>query len=75
MDLWISDVNQYVQDEHEETYSFNVRISAQELIVDCLALFYPFETVNALINATNRHFQDGINARTAGDPNWYINDY
>jgi len=71
MDLWISDVNQYVQDEHEETYSFNVRISAQELIVDCLALFYPFETVNALISATNRHFQDGINARSAGNPNWW----
>jgi len=71
MDLWISDVNQYVQDEHEETYSFNVRISAQELIVDCLTIFYPFETVNALINATNRHFQNGINARNSGDPNWW----
>ncbi|ORX76197.1 ARM repeat-containing protein [Anaeromyces robustus] len=71
MDLWISDINQYVQDEHEETYSFNVRISAQELIVDCLALFYPYETINALINATNRHFQEGINARNSGDPNWW----
>jgi len=71
MDLWISDVNQYVQDEHEETYSFNVRISAQELIVDCLALFYPYESVTALISATNRHFQNGINARSSGDPNWW----
>ncbi|ORX50392.1 ARM repeat-containing protein [Piromyces finnis] len=71
MDLWISDVNQYVQDEHEDTYSFNVRISTQELIVDCLSLFYPYETVNALINATNRHFQEGINSRNAGNPNWW----
>ena len=34
-ELWSNDPNQFVEDEDEETFSYSVRISAQEIILVC----------------------------------------
>jgi hypothetical protein len=63
-------VNQYVMDEDEETYSFNVRIAASELMVQFSDNFGT-TLLNGVIAAAHALLGEANSLRNSGDANWW----
>ncbi|KAI9028536.1 armadillo-type protein [Hyaloraphidium curvatum] len=69
-EAWGSDVNQYVLDEDDETYSFNVRIAASELLAN-LGEAFGVDLLNGLIAGTHALMGDANDLRSRADPTWW----
>ncbi|ORX95566.1 ARM repeat-containing protein [Basidiobolus meristosporus CBS 931.73] len=69
-ELWKEDANQFVADEEEDTFSYNVRIAAKDLLIS-LTERYPLETITSLGEAAQRHIDESSSARSANNPNWW----
>ncbi|XP_064488644.1 importin-9-like [Ornithodoros turicata] len=67
---WTSSPDRFVEDEDDDTFSYSVRISAQDLL---LSLFqeYEDESARGLSAAVTKHLQESSTARTNGDPYWW----
>jgi len=69
IELWSHDPNQFVEDEDEETLSFSVRISAQEIILTLAERFN--SATQKLCNAVARLKQKGEELKQQGDTHWW----
>ncbi|KAF9426444.1 hypothetical protein BGZ94_006510 [Podila epigama] len=67
---WVNDPNQFIADEEDDSYSFNVRIAAEDLL---LSLMDNFEapTLNALNLSVKQEVANSLNERAAGNVNWW----
>ncbi|CAI9717889.1 importin-9-like isoform X1 [Octopus vulgaris] len=68
--LWSGDPDQFVEDEDDDTFSYSVRISAQDLLLS-LAAEFPNESAPALCQAFTQHIQQAELDKNAGNPNWW----
>ncbi|XP_064160187.1 importin-9 [Anguilla rostrata] len=62
---WAADPQRFVEDEDDDTFSYSVRISAQDLLLALVTEFQD-ESVAALVVATVRHLQEAEQARNGG---------
>ncbi|XP_063952084.1 importin-9-like [Lytechinus pictus] len=67
---WTADPNQFVEDEDDDTFSYSVRISAQDLLLS-LGSEFPQETSHGLMAALDRHLQEAQHAKTQGHNHWW----
>ena len=67
---WIQNPDQFVEDEDEESFSFSVRISAQDLFLACCRDFKK-ESALALMKAIHRHLQEAQVKKNKGDVHWW----
>uniref|UniRef100_A0A4D5RS71 Putative importin 9 n=1 Tax=Ixodes scapularis TaxID=6945 RepID=A0A4D5RS71_IXOSC len=67
---WSSSPDRFVEDEDDDTFSYSVRISAQDLL---MSLFqeYEEESIRGLSAAVTKHLQESAAARSSGDPHWW----
>ncbi|XP_023646011.1 importin-9 isoform X2 [Capsella rubella] len=65
---WSMDVNQFVADEDEGSYS--CRISGILLLEEVINTFGS-EGINAVVDATGKRFQESQNEKAAGSPAWW----
>ncbi|KAG9295192.1 hypothetical protein G9A89_006173 [Geosiphon pyriformis] len=70
VETWLTDANQFVADDDDETYNFNVRVTAEDLLEVLLDKFSE-QAFQALAEATNKHFEESNHARAIGDPTWW----
>nr|XP_002127531.1 importin-9 [Ciona intestinalis] len=68
--IWMQNPDQFVEDEEEETFSFSVRISAQDLFLACCRDFKK-ESSLALVSAIQRHLNESQTKQRNGDENWW----
>ncbi|CAL1541790.1 unnamed protein product [Lymnaea stagnalis] len=68
--LWSNNPDQFVEDEDDDSFSYSVRISAQDLL---LSLGTEFQNVSpeALCQAITKHLQESENAKNSGNQNWW----
>ena len=67
---WSQNPEQFVQDEDEESFSYSVRISAQELI-ESIASDFKTETANAVCKTISRHMEYAQKLRASNNGNWW----
>ncbi|XP_035243530.1 importin-9 [Anguilla anguilla] len=67
---WAADPQTFVEDEDDDTFSYSVRISAQDLLLALVTEFQD-ESVAALVVATVRHLQEAEQARNGGREHWW----
>jgi len=67
---WTCNPEQFVQDEDEESYSYSVRISGQNLIEE-IASEFKKETANAVLKAIERHMELAHKLKENGSANWW----
>lgn len=65
---WLTDINQFVQDEEEESYSYSVRIAADDMLTT-LSDLYTEEMVSSVLAAVQRHLEESnaFKAQTLGN--------
>ncbi|PSN50935.1 hypothetical protein C0J52_08156 [Blattella germanica] len=68
--LWTSNPNQFVEDEDEDTFTYSVRISAQDLLM-LLCLEFEEDSCSALCQAVTKHVQESETQRNACNANWW----
>lgn len=68
--VWTSNPNQFVEDEDDDTFSFSVRIAAQDVLL-AVAADFKNESAVSLTNALNRHLQEANEKKSKGDVNWW----
>ncbi|XP_046853587.1 importin-9-like [Xenia sp. Carnegie-2017] len=68
--IWMSDPNRFVEDEDDDTFSFSVRISAQNLLLT-LASEMKDETAACLVQALSKHLHESRTAKSNGDQFWW----
>ncbi|XP_066283922.1 importin-9-like isoform X1 [Branchiostoma lanceolatum] len=68
--VWTENPDQFVEDEDDDTFSYSVRISAQDLL---LAVSSEFQTESAagITAAVTQHLQEAEQAKNAGSPHWW----
>ncbi|KAG0261216.1 hypothetical protein BG011_001257 [Mortierella polycephala] len=69
-DTWISDPNQFIADEEDDSYSFNVRIAAEDLLLTLLDNFED-QTLNALNLSVKQEASNSLNEKAKGNANWW----
>ncbi|KAF9571457.1 hypothetical protein EC968_000488 [Mortierella alpina] len=69
-DTWISDPNQFIADEEDESYSFNVRIASEDLL-ETLAENFETETLNALNLSVTQEASSSLGEKSKGNINWW----
>ncbi|XP_071784308.1 importin-9-like [Asterias amurensis] len=68
---WTENPNQFVVDEDDDSYSYNVRISAQDLLLS-LAGEFPQESAVGIVQAAMKHLHDADqNIDTPAGANWW----
>ncbi|XP_076807350.1 importin-9-like [Clavelina lepadiformis] len=67
---WIESPDQFVEDEDEESFSFSVRISAQDLFLSCCREFKKESSI-AIMSAVHRHLQESEEKKIKGDVYWW----
>ena len=67
---WIQNPDQFVEDEDEDSFSFSVRISAQDLFLACCKDFKK-ESALALMKSMHRHLQEAQVKNSKGDVHWW----
>ncbi|TWW61877.1 Importin-9 [Takifugu flavidus] len=67
---WTANPQQFVEDEDDDTFSYSVRISAQDLLLAVAAEFQN-ESAAALAAAATRHLQEAEQAKNSGDEHWW----
>ncbi|XP_004547726.1 importin-9 [Maylandia zebra] len=68
--VWTANPQQFVEDEDDDTFSYSVRISAQDLLLAVAAEFQN-ESAAALAAAATRHFQEAEQAKNGGNEHWW----
>ncbi|KAG5275289.1 hypothetical protein AALO_G00145750 [Alosa alosa] len=68
--VWTANPQQFVEDEDDDTFSYSVRISAQDLLLAVAAEFQN-ESAAALAAAATRHLQEAEQARSSGNEHWW----
>uniref|UniRef100_A0A7N8YLC0 Importin 9 n=1 Tax=Mastacembelus armatus TaxID=205130 RepID=A0A7N8YLC0_9TELE len=68
--VWTANPQQFVEDEDDDTFSYSVRISAQDLLLAVAAEFQN-ESAAALAAAATRHLQEAEQARNSGNEHWW----
>uniref|UniRef100_A0AAR2LE53 Importin N-terminal domain-containing protein n=1 Tax=Pygocentrus nattereri TaxID=42514 RepID=A0AAR2LE53_PYGNA len=68
--VWTANPQQFVEDEDDDTFSYSVRISAQDLLLVVAAEFQN-ESAAALAAAATRHLQEAEQAKNAGSEHWW----
>ncbi|KAG0243915.1 armadillo-type protein [Mortierella sp. GBAus27b] len=69
-ETWISDPNQFIADEEDDSYSFNVRIAAEDLLTTLMENFEA-ETLNALNLSVKQEVSSSISQKASGNVNWW----
>ncbi|KAI1321026.1 hypothetical protein EDD11_008607 [Mortierella claussenii] len=67
---WISDPNQFIADEEDDSYSYNVRIAAEDLLMT-LADNFESETLNALNLSVKQEASASVIEKGNGNTNWW----
>ncbi|XP_064632245.1 importin-9-like [Lineus longissimus] len=67
---WTQNPDQFVEDEDDDTFSYSVRISAQDLLLS-LAHEFPTLSAKALCNAISTHIEQAEVAKNSGNKNWW----
>jgi len=70
VEMWLTDANQFVADEEDDTYTYNVRVAAVDLLT-ALELRFPKEFFPALGHAVQRHLGESNASRAAGNSDWW----
>lgn len=68
--VWTANPQQFVEDEDDDTFSYSVRISAQDLLLAVAAEFQN-ESAVALAAAATRHLQEAEQAKNCGNEHWW----
>ncbi|XP_076468794.1 importin-9-like [Babylonia areolata] len=68
--LWSNNPDQFVEDEDEDSFSYSVRISAQDLLLALCSEFQK-ECAPAVCQSITRHLQESSAAKTAGNEFWW----
>ncbi|KTG33294.1 hypothetical protein cypCar_00011406, partial [Cyprinus carpio] len=68
--VWTANPQQFVEDEDDDTFSYSVRISAQDLLLAVAAEFQN-ESATALAAAATRHLQEAEQAKNTGSEHWW----
>ena len=78
MQTWLSDPNQFVEEEDEESYTYSVRTSALDIILALAKEFEDMETKEenqnfqlAFIDAIKKHLEETNQAKQSGNSNWW----
>uniref|UniRef100_A0A1A7YD99 Importin 9 n=1 Tax=Iconisemion striatum TaxID=60296 RepID=A0A1A7YD99_9TELE len=68
--VWTANPQQFVEDEDDDTFSYSVRISAQDLLLAVAAEFQN-ESAAALAAAATRHLQEAEQAKNGSNEHWW----
>ncbi|KAK6177118.1 hypothetical protein SNE40_015285 [Patella caerulea] len=68
--LWSNSPDQFVEDEDDDSFSYSVRISAQDLLLSISSEF-PTSSAPALCEAISRHLHEAEIGKNAGNHNWW----
>lgn len=68
--VWTANPQQFVEDEDDDTFSYTVRISAQDLLLAVAAEFQN-ESAAALAAAATRHLQEAEQSKNSGNEHWW----
>ncbi|XP_034021991.1 importin-9 [Thalassophryne amazonica] len=68
--VWTANPQQFVEDEDDDTFSYSVRISAQDLLLAVAAEFQN-ESAAALAAAATRHLQEAEQAKNSHNDHWW----
>ncbi|KAK7102594.1 importin-9-like [Littorina saxatilis] len=68
--LWSNNPDQFVEDEDEDSFSYSVRISAQDLLLALCSEFQK-ECAPAVCQSVTRHLQESAAAKIAGNEHWW----
>uniref|UniRef100_A0AAQ5YJR4 Importin N-terminal domain-containing protein n=1 Tax=Amphiprion ocellaris TaxID=80972 RepID=A0AAQ5YJR4_AMPOC len=68
--VWTANPQQFVEDEDDDTFSYSVRISAQDLLLAVAAEFQN-ESAAALAAAATRHLQEAEQSKNSGNEHWW----
>ncbi|CAM4665808.1 unnamed protein product, partial [Lepidochelys olivacea] len=63
--VWTANPQQFVEDEDDDTFSYTVRIAAQDLLL-AVAADFQNESATALAAAATRHLQEAEQAKNSG---------
>ncbi|EGF83226.1 hypothetical protein BATDEDRAFT_84771 [Batrachochytrium dendrobatidis JAM81] len=69
---WIKDMNQYIQDDGDDSLIFNVRTAVEEILTTLLDTYH-VDTLNALCHCTTEMFQLSGQLRDQGVLLWWKN--
>ncbi|CAH1784945.1 unnamed protein product [Owenia fusiformis] len=67
---WTENPDQFVEDEDDDTFSYSVRISSQDLLLS-LASEFSKEGGPAICQAITRHIHEAESAKNSGNANWW----
>ncbi|ORZ27537.1 armadillo-type protein [Lobosporangium transversale] len=70
VESWTSDPNQFIADEEDDSYSFNVRIAAEDLLMTLIDNFEA-QTLDALNLSVKQEASRSANEKAAGNINWW----
>ncbi|KAL7985445.1 hypothetical protein Chor_004015 [Crotalus horridus] len=68
--VWTANPQQFVEDEDDDTFSYTVRIAAQDLLL-AVAADFQNESATALAAAATRHLQEAEQAKNTGAEHWW----
>ncbi|GAB0199944.1 importin-9 [Grus japonensis] len=68
--VWTANPQQFVEDEDDDTFSYTVRIAAQDLLL-AVAADFQNESATALAAAATRHLQEAEQAKNNGAEHWW----
>ncbi|XP_064333394.1 importin-9 isoform X2 [Camelus dromedarius] len=68
--VWTANPQQFVEDEDDDTFSYTVRIAAQDLLL-AVATDFQNESAAALAAAATRHLQEAEQTRSSGAEHWW----
>ncbi|MGH0188478.1 UNVERIFIED_CONTAM: hypothetical protein FKN15_029839 [Acipenser sinensis] len=68
--VWTANPQQFVEDEDDDTFSYSVRISAQDLLL-AVSTEFQNESAAALAAAATRHLQEAEQAKNSGSEHWW----
>ncbi|CAI5777964.1 importin-9 [Podarcis raffonei] len=68
--VWTANPQQFVEDEDDDTFSYTVRIAAQDLLL-AVATDFQNESATALAAAATRHLQEAEQAKNSGAEHWW----
>ncbi|XP_059509503.1 importin-9 isoform X2 [Stegostoma tigrinum] len=68
--IWTGNPHQFVEDEDDDTFSYSVRISAQDLLL-AVASDFQSESAIALAAAATKHLQEAEQAKSDGNVHWW----
>ncbi|XP_038605086.1 importin-9 isoform X1 [Tachyglossus aculeatus] len=68
--VWTANPQQFVEDEDDDTFSYTVRIAAQDLLL-AVATDFQNESATALAAAATRHLQEAEQTKSSGTEHWW----